>query len=312
MDHFSVNMTLMQPEELPEAIREILAGSEKREACFEGWIYYLSGNHVFRCEDGENGRAMIDALRTESSFRETKNRRSDPWRDLLTGESGAAGIPGFQDHIPRCVILFISAPDQEDRFSGSVFSGIIPVERNDVVSEIKPGYVALVKQGIGLSEEDVSEFAAAAVDTIQTETGLIIQAGISRITLKLGEISECFHQALTAVRMGRKYRREDSLFLYAHQTAERMIDAMPPEARKKMRNELFSPEVNRLMNSEMMETVEAFLQNDLNVSTTARQLFIHRNTLIYRLDKIKKATGYDLRKFQDAADFSFLSKLPEC
>ena len=65
------------------------------------------------------------------------------------------------------------------------------------------------------------------------------------------------------------------------------------------------------MTNEILETIRVFFLNDLNLSTTARQLFIHRNTLLYRMEKIRKITGLDLRKFEDAAVFRFVMSLTD-
>ena len=65
----------------------------------------------------------------------------------------------------------------------------------------------------------------------------------------------------------------------------------------------------RLFNEEMLSTIEKFFENSLNLSETARQLYIHRNTLVYRLDKVQRATGLDLRAFDDAVTFKLMMLL---
>ena len=87
-----------------------------------------------------------------------------------------------------------------------------------------------------------------------------------------------------------------------------MISAIPEDIRKELRRELNGD--GKQLTAELMETARAFLQNDMNLTTTAKQLYIHRNTLIYRLDKIRKETGFDLRRFRDAAAFQMISQIP--
>lgn len=72
---------------------------------------------------------------------------------------------------------------------------------------------------------------------------------------------------------------------------------------------LFNSDTSKLFNQEMLSTLATFFEKDLNLSDTARQLFIHRNTLVYRLDKIQKQTGLDLRRFDDAVTFKLLHEL---
>ncbi|MEG0271470.1 MAG: helix-turn-helix domain-containing protein, partial [Clostridia bacterium] len=75
---------------------------------------------------------------------------------------------------------------------------------------------------------------------------------------------------------------------------------------------LFNRKTAKLFNDEMLQTIEMFFRKDLNLSDTARQLFIHRNTLVYRLDKVQRQTGLDLRHFDDAVTFKILYELKKC
>ena len=86
----------------------------------------------------------------------------------------------------------------------------------------------------------------------------------------------------------------------------------PPDVCRGYYERLFSPENESLFNDEMMYTIDMFFRQDLNMSETARQLYIHRNTLVYRLDKIQKATGFNLRSFKDAVTFKILMELKHC
>ena len=87
---------------------------------------------------------------------------------------------------------------------------------------------------------------------------------------------------------------------------ERLSDLIPAGEAEKFRKEMISPRAEKVLTEEIMETIHVFFMNDLNLSTTARQLFIHRNTLLYRMEKVRKATGLDLRKFEDAVVFRMI------
>ena len=86
---------------------------------------------------------------------------------------------------------------------------------------------------------------------------------------------------------------------------------IPAEKAEKIKKDIITDKSEKVLNEETIETVRAFFRNDLNLSTTARQLYIHRNTLIYRLEKIRKATGLDLKRFEDAAVFRMLMSIQE-
>ena len=87
---------------------------------------------------------------------------------------------------------------------------------------------------------------------------------------------------------------------------------LPQEISAYYHSLLFNRKTQRLFNEEMLYTIEMFFKKDLNLSDTARQLYIHRNTLVYRLDKVQRQTGLDLRKFEDAVTFKILMELKKC
>ena len=88
--------------------------------------------------------------------------------------------------------------------------------------------------------------------------------------------------------------------------------SVPREDSLRYHSLLFNRRTAKLFNEEMLQTIEMFFRKDLNLSDTARQLFIHRNTLVYRLDKVQRQTGLDLRHFDDAVTFKILYKLKRC
>ena len=303
MKPLSVRIGLVKPDEVPAEIRgQLTADGETVRA--GGLIYLGAGSRILCCEDSEEGEAVIRAM-TEK--RDAGDRTNDPWYTLLRGGAKAAAI---QDGIPRCVIVLRAAPGQDRLPDRAAFADLIPAEPGDAITGIN-SEVVLIKQADRQAEDEIMEFTAAVIDTAETEAGIRLQAGIGRITRNAAELKASFAEAEAALDTGRRFLPGETVYAYNRLATERLMDAIPAEIRAQLRKELFTPETRKLLNSEMMETIEAFFRNDLNLSTTAREMFIHRNTLIYRLDKIRKATGFDLRRFQDAAAFRLLSRLPE-
>lgn len=307
MDSVSVKMNLLRMEDIPDAV--VPGFSQADVVRYEGYIYIRTGNQALRLEDGTSGEAVIQALETLKQERKRSAGNEDPWLAVLDGDTRNSS--GIRDGIRRCLILFEAIPGQEKLFSRSVWDDLAPVERGDAVTEPETGRIALIKHAEGHSDEEIAEFAAAVIETIETETGIQIQAGIGTATQELAGLKESWRQAGEAMAIGRKFQPEKRVFVYSRQAMERLISAIPEETRSRLRRELFSPETGKLLTPEMMETIRAFFRNDLNLSTTARELFIHRNTLIYRLEKIRKETGFDLRHFRDAAVFQMISRIPE-
>ena len=99
------------------------------------------------------------------------------------------------------------------------------------------------------------------------------------------------------------FRSDKNIVDYNHLGIGRLIYQLPTTLCRLFLNEVFKEGVFETIDSETMVTIQKFFENNLNVSETSRQLFIHRNTLVYRLDKIQKITGMDLRRFDDAIYF---------
>ena len=104
----------------------------------------------------------------------------------------------------------------------------------------------------------------------------------------------------------------DSIHMFRRLMLERFLMNVPREESMLYHSLLFSRKTAKLFNEEMLQTIEMFFRKDLNLSDTARQLFIHRNTLVYRLDKVQRQTGLDLRHFDDAVTFKILYELKKC
>ena len=301
MDRVSVNMNLLRTEDVPEEILEQLRGENPVRA--DGQIYIRTGNRILCCEDSDDGEAMVRALAQKSD----SERKEDPWQEILKSGKSA---PRFRDEA-RCVLLFEAWPAQERCIAPETFTELAPTERGDAVTETEDGRIALIKRTTEHTEDEIAEFAAAVIETIGTETGIRAQAGIGKMTRETAGLKESAEQAAEAISIGRRFRPEASVYVYNRLGTERLISAIPAEARTKLRRELLSPETEKRMTPEIIETARAFLENDMNLTTTAKQLYIHRNTLIYRLDKIRKETGFDLRRFRDAAAFQMISQIPE-
>ncbi|NMB95795.1 MAG: PucR family transcriptional regulator, partial [Clostridiaceae bacterium] len=112
-------------------------------------------------------------------------------------------------------------------------------------------------------------------------------------------------EAQTALLVGSIFENEKSLIYYNNLGIGRLIYQLPTTLCKLFLNEVFKDNSLERLDTETIHTINKFFENSLNVSETARQLYVHRNTLVYRLDKIQKMTGLDLRMFDDALIFKF-------
>ena len=154
------------------------------------------------------------------------------------------------------------------------------------------------------------DFGRFLVQSLYEELGVKASVGIGCETKSFAEISASYNQAVTAMRMSTLLKSKGNVHTYREYLLVKMIEDIP-EGRLKEYVEQFhvagAKEV--FSDEEMVDTAEEFLENSLNVSETSRNLFMHRNTLMYRLDKIERLTGLNIRKFSDAITFRVVTIL---
>ena len=112
-----------------------------------------------------------------------------------------------------------------------------------------------------------------------------------------------------ATNIGRVYNSSGTIFFYNRLLLERFLYDLPADASARYSSQIFNRQTAKLFNDEMLHTIETFFENSLNLSETARKLYIHRNTLVYRLEKVQRAIGLDLRSFDDAVTFKMMMLL---
>ena len=105
---------------------------------------------------------------------------------------------------------------------------------------------------------------------------------------------------------------QESVCVFGQMLLPRLLSELPPDTAQYYHSLLFNKRSAHLYTPEMLDTIDMFLQKDLNLSDTSRQLYIHRNTLVYRLDKVQRSVGLDLRRFEDAFIFRLFHELRKC
>ncbi|MCR4875580.1 MAG: helix-turn-helix domain-containing protein [Clostridiales bacterium] len=210
---------------------------------------------------------------------------------------------------PASCVVVLRPEEPPHRALTEIIRELAPLEENDLLAEDGAGRALMIKAGE--DPEETAEFAMAVIGTIEGETGIRLRAGISDVHRAPEEWPAGYREALEALEIGERYRRKKPVQVYGHQMLERMVERIPPEIRSDLRGQVFGPHPERILTEEMRETAEGFFDADLNLSVAARQMFIHRNTLTYRLDRIQRETGLNLRAFRDAVIFRLLMTEPD-
>lgn len=189
----------------------------------------------------------------------------------------------------------------------------LPLDKLDALLPLGEFGFAVIKHidKYFFEKESILEYADAIQNSLLEEEGLKCKIGIGGIAENAGQIYRSFRQAKSSVETGSLFNKAQSVFIYERQVSERLLLAVPREKAKKQLLSLFTKETEALLEGEMLETIVCFLDNSLNVTETAKKLFIHRNTLLYRLKKFQDNTGLDLKLFRDAHSFKLLLQLKQ-
>ena len=153
------------------------------------------------------------------------------------------------------------------------------------------------------SAKDFEKLARSIVDTLSSEFYTKVVVGIGTVVGGIKEIARSFREAQVAIDIGKVFDTEKPIVRYDNLGIARLVYQLPPTLCEMFLKEVFKKGSIDSLEHETLFTIQKFFENNLNVSETARNLFVHRNTLVYRLEKIKKITGLDLREFEQAIVF---------
>ena len=182
----------------------------------------------------------------------------------------------------------------------SLFNG----KTRDFVTAVDEGNVIIVRELNSSDDyEDVKNLADSIVEMFKREMGKEIRVSYGTIVSELKEVSRSYKEACLALDVGKIFFKEHTIIAYSVLGIGRLIYQLPIPLCKMFIQEIFKDRSPDEFDEETLTTINKFFENNLNVSETSRQLYIHRNTLVYRLDKLQKATGLDLRIFEDAITF---------
>ncbi len=180
-------------------------------------------------------------------------------------------------------------------FTGRVKDFITAVDEKNiiVVREVKPGE----------TQDDLEKTAQVMVDMLNTEAMGQVHVAYGTVVNELKEVSRSYKEAKMALDVGKIFFSNKNVVAYSKLGIGRLIYQLPIPLCRMFIKEIFDGKSPDEFDDETLTTINKFFENSLNVSETSRQLYIHRNTLVYRLDKLQKSTGLDLRVFEDAITF---------
>ena len=209
----------------------------------------------------------------------------------------------FATDASRAVFL-IRQLGHSDVATMDVLTGMFPDKMQDFVLSINESDIAVVKQiSSTTTGEELEKIAQGVEDTLKNELRIKTVIGIGTVAEHLRELADSYKDAQTAIDAGKVFDTEKSIINYENLGIGRLIYQLPTTLCEIFLSEVFKKNSIDSLDQETLFTINKFFENNLNVSETSRKLFVHRNTLVYRLEKIKKLTGLDLRQFDHAIVF---------
>lgn len=212
----------------------------------------------------------------------------------------------IENNVPRVVFLIETEIDKEFNVVEIVRS-IFPTKQKDFVTAVDEKSIILVKELKEKdSKEEIDQISKHIYDTLSAEAMASVYVAIGTVVNDLKNVSASYKEAKMALEVGKIFEENKKIVNYEQLGIGRLIYQLPAPLCKMFINEVLHGLSMDQFDEETLTTVNKFFENNLNVSETSRQLYIHRNTLVYRLDKLQKMTGLDLRNFDDAIIFKIM------
>lgn len=268
---------------------------------------------VFCTGDDELARTLCTmayvALNDAKVFYEEKHDRGTFVKNIIMDNI----LPGdvyirakelhFSTDAPRAVFL-VRQLGHSDVATVDVLGGLFPDKMQDFVLSVNETDIAVVKQIAADTEpEELEKIARNIEETLKSELFVKTVIGIGTVAEHLRNLADSYKEAQTAIDVCKVFDTEKSIMSYENLGIGRLIYQLPTTLCEIFLSEVFKKNSIDSLDQETLFTINKFFENNLNVSETSRKLFVHRNTLVYRLEKIKKLTGLDLREFDHAIVF---------
>lgn len=264
-------------------------------------------------EDSEQEQMALEQIRCLCLAYREKYNKNDFLMGLMTG-----GVLSYdvQQRAARLHIapeenriLFLIEIKEPDEIIGEILKNLFPSQTKAYIVPVSKERLAVLypfhetKDSKDSADEHARHLAHAIVDTLNAEALAHVQVSFSQMIPSLLELSGAFREASLALKVGKLFYPEQTVFPYNELGIGRLIYQLPVSLCESFLQEVFLDKIPDKLDDETLLTINRFLQNNLNIAETSRQLHMHRNTLIYRLEQIEKRTGLDLRQFEDAMTF---------
>ena len=199
------------------------------------------------------------------------------------------------------IVFIIETQHEKDVNALETVRSLFSTKTKDFITAVDEKDIILVKEvKPGETYDDLEKTASMIVDMLNTEALTRVNVAFGTIVNEIKDVSRSYKEAKMALDVGKIFYSTKNVVAYSKLGIGRLIYQLPLPLCRMFIKEIFDGKSPDDFDEETLTTINKFFENSLNVSETSRQLYIHRNTLVYRLDKLQKSTGLDLRVFEDA------------
>lgn len=204
----------------------------------------------------------------------------------------------------RRAVFLVETKQHKDESALATIRNIFSARTRDFITALDDSGIIVVRELQNTeSYEELDGIACMLVDMLNTEAMTSAWVSYSNVADDIMELSDAYKEARTALEVGKIFYAEKNVFGYNQLGIGRLIYQLPTQVCEMFVNEIFGDESLESIDDETLNIIRTFFENNLNLSETSRQLYVHRNTLVYRFEKLQKRFGLDVRTFEDALAF---------
>ena len=288
-------------------------------------VQEYEGKYYFRVNDGNRlefivaapkndqalmiGKLAVLQLETSLAAHQERYDKDNFIKNLLLDNLLLVDIYNWTKRLhidPRArrVAYLVETKHKEDTSALETVRSMFAENENDFIAAIDENNIIMVHElAEDEGEAEMKQMAVTIADMLNTEAMSQVRVAYGNVADEIRKVSNSYKEAKLALSVGKIFNSEQNVVAYASLGIGRLIYQLPIPMCRMFIEEIFKGQSPENFDEETLTTINQFFENSLNVSETSRQLYIHRNTLVYRLDKLQKNTGLDLRVFDDAITF---------
>ena len=284
---------------------QMVAGCHFFKVMVEGELEYVLLTKASAEDAYMVGRLAVCQIRNLVSSYMEQFDRNNFMQNILLGNMLVVDMYNKAQklHIEQAerVVYVIGFENKKDATALELVKNLFASKTRDFVTDSS---IILIKDTRDMKEDhDLKTLADMIVDNLHAEAMVRVRVGYGNRVNNLPDIAKSYQEAKMALEVGKIFYADKETIAYRYLGIGRLIYQLPMSLCEMFIHEVFGEEVPDVFNEEISGTIQKFFENNLNISETARQLYVHRNTLVYRLERLEKAIGLDIRKFDDAMTF---------